>query len=136
MLSGLCPAKAERCSEGVEEQLRSEGCFVQDLAGPGAERLIDHALDKAVGVNDHGGLGERRILAQNSQDVPSVGTGEEQVKQDGVGPCGGNLGEACRAVGGKFDSVTGVGKPCSEKFSRDAIVFDDQDFHAKRRWEF
>ena len=78
-------AKAERGAEGIEEELGGEGCLVQDLAGPGGERLIDHALDKAVGVNDHGGSGESRVLAQNSEDIPSVSAREEQVKQDGIG---------------------------------------------------
>jgi hypothetical protein len=85
MLGGLRAAKTERRSEGIKEQLGSEGCLVQDLAGPGGERLIDHALDEAVGINDHWGLSEARVLAQNSEDIPSVGPREEQVKQDGIG---------------------------------------------------
>ena len=74
-LSRLGAAKAEGCAKSVEEELGGEGCLVEDLAGPGGERLIDHALDEAVGVNDHWGLGERRVLTQNSQDIPPVSAG-------------------------------------------------------------
>ena len=134
MLSGgLCAAEAKGRPESVGKLVGGQSSFIQHLVGAGGYRLVNHALDEAVGVNHDRNFAKAGIFAENSQDIPSVCAGEEQVEEDRIGLCGSNSFQAGRAVAGKLYFVTGFGEPVSKELGGYAVVFDDQNLHAKRR---